>query len=330
MMTTFKTISPGLSLTVITGLAALFLSEHYHAPAMLFALLLGIAMSFTYQDTKCKAGIEFAACSVLRIGVALLGLRIAFSDLVSLGWQTIALLASAIISTILIGLVLAKLLGLKKSFGALTGGSVAICGASAAMAITAILPDHKNKERDTLLTVIGVTSLSTIAMVVYPIVATYLGFDNEQAGLFLGGTIHDVAQVVGAGYSISEDTGDISTLVKLVRVSMLMPVVMVMLFIIKRHNQSISSDVKAAKVPLFLIAFVALMIINSCFNVPTIIIETSTEVSRFALVTAIAAIGMKSNLAKLTSVGIKPIIMMIIETVWIAVFILTYIYLHSL
>lgn len=325
-MMTLKEKIPGISIAVITGLAALFLSEHYNAPAMLFALLLGIAMSFLYQETKCKEGIEFTASTVLRVGVALLGLRIALADLFSLGWQTIALLAVAIFTTILVGIVLAKVLGLKKNFGALTGGAVAICGASAAMAITAILPEHKNKERDTLLTVIVVTSLSTIAMVVYPILVSYFDFDDAQSGLFLGGTIHDVAQVVGAGYSISESTGDLSTLVKLVRVSMLMPVVMVMLFFIQRANQSSAVDAKAGKIPLFLIIFVLLMLVNSYIDIPVIITQISTDFSRFALVTAIAAIGMKSNLAKLMSVGIKPIILMLMETVWIAFFILLFIY----
>lgn len=326
MMMAFKEKIPGISIAVITGLAALFLSEHYNAPAMLFALLLGIAMSFTYQETKCKEGIDFTASTVLRIGVALLGLRIALSDLLSLGWQTIALLAIAIFTTILLGIFLAKLFGMKKSFGALTGGSVAICGASAAMAITAILPEHKNKERDTLLTVIGVTSLSTIAMVVYPILASYFDFNDAQAGLFLGGTIHDVAQVVGAGYSISESTGDLSTLVKLVRVSMLMPVVMVMLFFIKRATQSSTVDAKSAKIPMFLIVFVLLMLVNSFIEIPVVVTQISTDISRFALVIAIAAIGMKSNLAKLMSVGVMPIILMLIETVWIAIFILLVIY----
>ncbi len=328
MIMAFKEKVPGISISVITGLAALFLSEHYNAPAMLFALLLGIAMSFTYEETKCKEGIDFTSSTVLRVGVALLGLRIALSDLLSLGWQTIALLALAIFTTIVVGIVLAKLLGLKKNFGALTGGSVAICGASAAMAITAILPEYKNKERDTLLTVIGVTSLSTIAMVVYPILASYLGFDDVQSGLFLGGTIHDVAQVVGAGYTISESTGDLSTLVKLVRVSMLMPVVMVMLFFIKRASQSSVVDAKATRIPFFLIMFVLLMLVNSFIDIPEVVTQVSTDFSRFALVIAIAAIGMKSNLSKLMSVGIRPILLMLLETIWIALFIIMIINLH--
>jgi len=318
----FKTKLPGLSVAIITGLAALFLSEHYGAPAMLFALLLGIAMSFLYQETTCKEGIEFTSNFVLRVGVALLGLRLAFNDLIGLGWEIIAALLVAIVTTIVLGILLSRQLGLSKSFGALTGGSVAICGASAAMAITAILPDDKNKERDTLLTVIGVTSMSTIAMVVYPILAAYLGLDETQSGMFLGATIHDVAQVVGAGYSVSEHTGDISTLVKLVRVSMLMPVILVMLFFIKHFSDTHKQTTSTAKVPLFLLVFVVLMVINSCVNLPESVINSSLSISRFALVTAIAAIGMKSNFAQLKCVGFKPIILMLVETLWIAAFIL--------
>ncbi|MFT4654633.1 MAG: putative integral membrane protein (TIGR00698 family), partial [Patiriisocius sp.] len=213
-----KDIFPGVIVSGIVGLAALFLAQHYGAPAMLFALLLGLAMGFLYQDGKCKPGIDFVACHVLRIGVALLGLRIAFSDLQALGWQTALLLLFAVGSTIAVGVLLAKIMGLDKRFGMLTGGSVGICGASAAMAIAAVMPDTKNKDRDTLLTIIGVTTLSTIAMVAYPIIAGMIGLDDKQTSIFLGGTIHDVAQVVGAGYSVSEQTGDLATLTKLVRV----------------------------------------------------------------------------------------------------------------
>ncbi len=321
----FKTNLPGISVAGVTGLAALFLSEHYGAPAMLFALLLGIAMSFLYEDSPCTKGIEFTATFILRVGVALLGLRLALTDLIALGWQTIVILIIAISSTIILGVLLAKQFNLSKSFGALTGGSVAICGASAAMAITAVLPDDENKERNTLVTVIGVTSLSTIAMVVYPLIVTYFNLNDVDSGLFLGGTIHDVAQVVGAGYSISEQTGDLSTLVKLVRVSFLMPVVMILLIIIKLNSKRDFSNSKTAKIPGFLIAFVLLMVINSCFSIPEVILEPAIDVSRFALIAAIAAIGMKSNFAKLKCVGFKPIILMVVETLWIAALILAFI-----
>ena len=325
-----KHIWPGLGIATSTGMAALFLSEHYNAPAMLFALLLGMAVSFLYQNnTPCACGIDFTASTLLRAGVVLLGLRIALGDLAVLGWQTALMLAMAIFTTIILGVVLAKSLGLQKRFGALTGGSVAICGASAALAISTILPKGENHERDTLLTVIGVTAMSTIAMVLYPIVAAQLGMSNNEAGIFLGGTIHDVAQVVGAGYSVSEDAGDMATLTKLVRVAMLMPVVLIMMLVVKRFYTASTAKNTAdvPKMPMFLIGFVALMLLNSFVTLPEFVISTGTEVSRFFLVVSITAIGMKSNLGKLAEVGMLPIVMIITETLWIALLILGYLYL---
>ena len=315
----------GASIAAMTGLAALFLSEHYGAPAMLFALLLGMAVSFLYQsDSPCAKGIDFTGSTILRVGIVLLGTRIALGDLITLGWQTALMLAGAIFTTIILGVILARVFGLQKRFGALTGGSVAVCGASAALAISSIMPNSEHKERDTLLTVIGVTAMSTIAMILYPIIVNYLEFDAHNAGVFLGGTIHDVAQVVGAGYSVSPETGDIATLTKLVRVAMLLPVVLIMMVIINRSNQSNKSDLP--KVPGFLIGFVILMVINSCFSLPSVLLESANELSKFFLITAIAAIGMKTNLGKLTEVGIKPIILIVAETVWIALLILGFIF----
>ena len=172
------------------------------------------------------------------------------------------------------------------------------------------MPNSEDKERDTLLTIIGVTSLSTVAMVAYPIIANYLGLSEYDTSIFLGGTIHDVAQVVGAGYSVSEQTGDLSTLVKLVRVSFLMPVVLMMLLVINAKCKANKTDAKSPGFPPFLIVFIVIMAINSMVELPETLTTTATTVSRFALIVAIAAIGMKSNLAKLACVGIKPIILM--------------------
>lgn len=321
-----KKIWPGLGVSVIAGMAALFLSEHYIAPAMLFALLLGMAISFLYQqDTSCKAGIDFTACHILRTGVALLGLRVAFGDLVTLGWHTAAILVLAIITTILLGMVLSRAMGMQTRFGALTGAAVGICGASAALAISSILPDSEHKERDTLLTIIGVTALSTLAMIAYPIVVKHLGMDETSASIFLGGTIHDVAQVVGAGYSVSEQTGELATLTKLVRVAMLLPVVVCMLFVMKRFSSGSSANTSVPVIPAFLVIFVVLMIFNSVIHIPSAITEAANTLSRFFLIIAITAIGMKSDLGKLVEVGFKPIFLMVIETLWIASLILFFV-----
>ena len=149
-----------------------------------------------YEEGRCVAGIEFSSKAVLRVGVALLGARITAHQILELGAMPIATVVVAIVSTIALGAFVARGLGLGRSFGVLSGGAVGICGASAALAIASVLPRTPESERDTILTVVTVTLLSTIAMIIYPLFVTALGFDHVHAGIFLGGTIHDVAQVV--------------------------------------------------------------------------------------------------------------------------------------
>ncbi len=151
---------------------------------MLFALLLGMALNFLAGDGACKAGIEFTARSVLRIGVALLGMRITLEQMAALGWKPVALVVILVVVTISVSVIAAKAMGFQRLFGMLTGGATAICGASAALALAAALPNHPQKERATLFTVIGVSALSTLAMIVYPMIANWLALSPQVAGAF--------------------------------------------------------------------------------------------------------------------------------------------------
>ncbi len=159
-------------------------------------------------------------------------------------------------------------------------------------------------------------------MVIYPIIASRLGLDTTQTSLFLGGTLHDVAQVVGAGYSVSSETGDLATLTKLVRVSFLVPVVLIFIALLDRRKNYVM-DQKTTLLPWFLLAF---MLLNSATSIPSQITESASSVSRFALVMAITGIGMKSNLRQLVEVGFKPFLILLIETIWIASIFLVYIW----
>ena len=311
----FERVYPGLAAAGVIALAATWLSQHYNSPVMLFALLIGMAFHFLHEEGRCIPGIEFSSKAVLRVGVALLGARITASQIFGLGAGPIIIVVVGIATTIAIGYFAARWFGLRASFGVLSGGSVAICGASAALAIASVLPRTDDSERDTILTVVTVTLLSTIAMVFYPVVAIAVGFDNTHAGVFLGATIHDVAQVVGAGYSISPLTGDVATYVKLLRVAMLLPVVFAMAFVVARAGKSTGG----AKVtlPLFLVGFAALVVINSIGYLPKIAVDGAAELSRWCLVTAIAALGMKTSFKKLAAVGWKPIAAMVVETAWL-------------
>ncbi len=317
-----KPFGPGLVIAGLVALAASWLAEHYGAPVMLFALLLGIAVNFLSQDPRCQPGIEFASRTILRFGVALLGMRITFDQIQSLGVGVLALTAVAVVLTIASGWLLARSARLEASFGALTGGAVAICGASAALAIAAVLPRGPTHERDTVMTVVVVTALSTIAMIVYPLVATAVGFDPRSAGVFLGATIHDVAQVVGAGYSISDDAGDTATIVKLFRVALLLPAVLVISFLFRANQQPHANIARPPLLPMFLVAFAALVVINSSGWVPQSVNAGLQEASRWCLVTAIAALGTKTSLGDLARVGWRPIAVIVAESVVVAMIVL--------
>lgn len=308
-------VYPGLLAALIIGLASTFLSDHYGAPVMLFALLIGMAFHFLHEEGRCVAGIEFASRTVLRLGVALLGMRITFEQIGSLGAAPVAMVVVGVSTTVVFGLLLSRVLKLSWTFGVLSGGAVAICGVAAALAIASALPRNAATERDTIVTVVSVTALSTIAMIVYPILVGAIGFDHRHAGVFLGGTIHDVAQVVGAGYMISPLSGDVATYVKMLRVAMLLPVVLAIAFVLSRGGAG--EKRRATLLPWFLVAFAALVAINSTGVVPSAASEAVNDVSRWCLVTAIAALGMKTSFKDLVAVGWRPVGLMVAETAWI-------------
>ncbi|WP_311567320.1 YeiH family protein [Photobacterium arenosum] len=312
-----RELAPGFAISLTVAAAASFLADHYDAPVMLFALLLGMALNFLAEDAKCKAGVEFTARTVLRMGVALLGIRITLAQIAELGWKPVVLVIVLVVVTILISVIAAKALGFQRLFGMLSGGATAICGASAALALSAALPNHPQKERATLFTVICVSALSTLAMILYPMIAEAFSLSPHLAGVFLGATIHDVAQVVGAGYSMSSETGDVATVVKLMRVAMLLPVILCASMITRR----LGSDTGGQKPPLlpwFAVGFLLLASINSTGFIPPSLQNAGSDLSVGCLVIAISALGMKTQLKELASVGIKPILLMTGETVFLA------------
>lgn len=317
-----RTNGQGFLVATVVAAAAQFLSEHYGAPAMLMALLLGIAFHFLAEEGPCKPGIEFTARTVLRIGVALLGARISVELMIGLGPQLIAVVVVGVILTILFGLLGARLLGRGWRFGLLTGGSVAICGASAAMAISAVLPKNEHSERNLIFTVLSVTVLSTIAMIAYPILTELFDFNDEISGVFLGGTIHDVAQVVGAGFSVSDETGEVATLVKLIRVAMLAPVVLVISVLVRRHAGAEADGKRPPILPTFVIGFLIFAALNSFGLIPAIVVDVMSSLSRWALLISIAAVGMKTSLKRILDVGGQAIALIVVETIFIAVFVL--------
>lgn len=313
-----QTQAPGVLVAIMIALASKFVSEHYGAPAMLLALLFGISLNFLSADPRCGPGIALSARTLLRLGVALLGLRISFDMVGALGWPIVAMVVLMVPATIGFGFLISRFFGFRYRFALLSAGAVAICGASAALAIAAILPKDEKSDDRLVFTVVGVTILSTIAMIIYPILSDALGFDGVTAGIYVGATIHDVAQVVGAGFSISDQAGETATLVKLLRVAMLAPVVIIASIVMRNVSESDPEGQKPPLVPGFVLAFILLATLNSLVTLPAAVRDIAVDGSGWLLLTAIAAVGLKTRPAEILKVGKPAAALLVAETVFLA------------
>ncbi|MXN63272.1 putative sulfate exporter family transporter [Stappia sp. GBMRC 2046] len=305
---------PGVLLALTVATAARFLGEHYSAPMMLFALLVGMAFNFLAVDERFRPGIEFSSKTLLRAGIVLLGMRITGGDIASLGLSTFLTVVGLLTLTIGSGFVCGKLFGRGWRFSLLTGGSVAICGASAALAIASVIPHNDKTERNTLFTVVSVTTLSTVAMIFYPILFSLLGLDETQSGFLVGATIHDVAQVVGAGYSISPEAGDISTIIKLVRVTMLPIVLIVVIMTLARSG---GEGREKVRLPLFVVGFAAVTTANSFGLIPEAVTSVGVGLSSWMLVIAISALGVRTNMKDMLQLGWRHVAVVVVETLFL-------------
>lgn len=305
-------VLPGLLLSVGLAGTAWVLGQTLGGPTLAYALLLGIPLHHLASRPTTRPGIEFSARQILRLGVALLGLRITLGEVLEMGWAPVVVVLCVVPVTLLAGWLLAPRLGLSRQFGVLSGGATAICGVSAAMAISSVLPRRAESEKWLIMAVIGVTTLSTVAMLVYPWLCELLGLDAMAAGYFLGGSIHDVAQVVGAGYLLGEQAGGTATFTKLLRVGMLLPVVMAVSWWTARRASLPSAD-RPPLLPGFLLAFLVLVVVNSLGWVPEALRSALIELSSACLLVSIAAIGVKTALRELMSLGWQPIVLMGLE-----------------
>jgi uncharacterized integral membrane protein (TIGR00698 family) len=256
---------PGFALAAAVAIAAYELNRAIGAwvplPAMVLALLIGILLYPVAARPVCRPGIVFCGKVLLRWAVACLGLRVALADIASLGTTVALLVIVGMAVTIAAGFAFARMLRQPTGYGALAGAGTAVCGASATLATATVVPHYPGKEADVAFVVVAVNTLSTGAMLLYPLICAQLGFDPQVTGVMLGGTIHDVAQVVGAGYAVSEPVGNVAVIVKLFRVFLLLPVVLTVGWYFTRLGTA--QRHARVPVPVFALVFLLLCIVNS-------------------------------------------------------------------
>lgn len=308
----WSALPPGVALAAALAVGAQLLeplvARVLPIPALVIALVAGIWLHPLAARGPFAPGLRFCVSRVLRIAVALLGLRVALGDIAALGLATALIVVVAMAVTIACGVTLARALGLSREYGALAGAATAVCGASAALATSSVLPAYKGKEADTVFVVVCVNLLSTVAMLAYPPLAHALGMDAQTTGAMLGGTIHDVAQVVGAGYAVSEQTGAAAVIVKLFRVLLLLPIILI---IGRAFAQRGEGPARAkAPAPIFAFGFLALCLLNSAAPLAPEIAPAFASfkaiaglISTWGLLIAIAALGLGTSIHAITRLG---------------------------
>lgn len=294
-------------------------------PPLIIALIVGMAVRPLVLAPAFDAGVALAGRTLLRVGVALLGARLTFGDMVSAGLTPVIVAALAVFGTIAFGAWAARWFGLPRDLGLLTGCSVGVCGAAAAMAAGAALPRHPSSDRDVAFTVMGVNALSTVVMVAYPYMQDSLRFTAFELSVFLGGAIHDVAQVAGAG----QMTGDPrvladAVLTKLLRVAMLLPAILFIVWWVTRAGEM--TGAARPRPPFFLFGFLTLAGLNSLGVFTPAIQQMLTLASAILITVAIAALGIKTSLASLAAIGPRPVALLVTQTAFVGVVVVLAIY----
>lgn len=301
---TLRDLLPGIAVVAVSAGASAWLSEHYGFPIILLGLLIGLALNFASHEPATQPGLDFASRTCLRWGIVALGFQVTLAQVWALGpWPFVSLLAIMGFSFVA-GLAGARIGGQTRYAGILAGGATAICGASAALALYAIIGRERLSQAQFALTLVGVSLASALAMSLYPVMAGELGLSDRQAGFLIGASVHDAAQAIGGGFSYSDAAGSEATIIKLSRVALLGPALILVALWIGRDGEKGKAPVwKSFTLPWFIVGFAALVVLGSVVPIPEELRAATMTASKALLLFAVIATAMRSDLAPILGLG---------------------------
>jgi uncharacterized integral membrane protein (TIGR00698 family) len=306
---------------LVASAAAAWISEHYGAPIILMGLLIGLAMSFVGTDERSQPGLDFASQTCLRWGIVILGTQITLVQIGALGIAPFVALLVVMAAAFGAALLAARLAGQSAAVGMLAGGATAICGASAALALYGVLGRERLSQAQFALTLVGISAASALAMSFYPLLAASAGMSDRQAGFLIGASIHDVAQAIGGGYAFSDGAGGYAAVVKLTRVALLAPLVMLVSLALpaapaagQAPRGRVRTMLGRLAVPWFILGFLALVLANSVLALPREVTENSLLLSKALLLLAVTATAMRSRTDLILRMGWKAAVPVVSAT----------------
>ena len=318
-------VVPGLLMSGIVATAAYGLRGLPGMAAfspLILAILVGIAFhNLVGTPAIAKTGVAFSMRRVLRFGIILLGFQLTVSQIIEVGQSGFLIIAATLTVTFLFTVWMGRLLGVERKLAQLIAAGTSICGASAVIAANTVT---NGDDEDVAYAVACVTIFGSIAMFAYPLLPTILNLDPHAYGLWSGASIHEIAQVVAAAFQYGKTAGEFGTIAKLSRVMLLAPVVIVLGWIASRkttpHPRTSSTR---PPMPWFLLGFMAVVGLNSLISIPADGRAGIAAVTTFLLSIALAAMGLETDIRKLTARGVRPALLGALAFLFIAGFSLT-------
>lgn len=294
----YKTYTRGLLASIAVAIVAIIITEFISFSTATIAIILGMIVGNKFYDTfhaensEFKSGVKWAEKDLLMFAIALMGINLNFTMLANLGFKTILIIVLGMAFTIFMGILLGKLFKLNPKLALMIGIGNGVCGSSAIAATSGIA---KVKNDDVGISIALVNLMGTIGIFLAPFLAHLIGFDNIQAGIFTGNTLQAVGQAVAAGFSISDESGHYATVVKMGRVLLLAPLVLILIYIAKKESLKNADEVTGkAKVgiPSFILWFLFFSVVASLGLLPKEMETLIASVSHYITLIAMSAIGL--------------------------------------
>ena len=314
---------PGLLLIVLfaavaTALSTLPFFQHLSLSPLVVGILIGIVFANTlghYLPEEWRSGLKFCSKRILRIGIIFFGFRLTLADVAQVGLSAVALDIFIVCSTIGLGLLVGKWLNMDKETTLLTSSGSAICGAAAVLGAEATL---KSEAYKTAVAVSTVVLFGTLSMFLYPVLYRngFFPLSTHEMGLYTGSTVHEVAHVVGASNAMGKEVAEVAVIVKMIRVILLVPVLLVFSWS-RSRSERVAPDQRRLVVPWFALLFLLAIALNTLLSLSPAVTEPIKTVDNFALTMAMTALGCETTIDKFRQAGWRPFVLALVLYLWL-------------
>jgi uncharacterized integral membrane protein (TIGR00698 family) len=318
----------GLLIVTVLSIAAIFVSKIDAVASLGFSpLVIGIVIGIVYANTirnrvpeEYQKGVVFSAKKILRAAIVLYGFRITFQEIYDVGLDGILISTIIVVTTFAIGTFVGmKIFKLDRDTSMLTAAGSSVCGAAAVLATEPVLKAEPYKSAVAVSTVVF---FGTISMFLYPIIYSsgILDMDLGEFGIYVGATIHEVAQVVAVGGAYGDEAANNAVIVKMTRVMLIAPMLIILGVIISLFfTKADTSGKHKIVIPWFAVGFVAVSGIYSMHIIPNEYVKYIVDIDTFMLTMAMTALGMETAVEKFKNVGLKPLYVAFVMFIWLLV-----------